>query len=32
MKMQFDLENMPLKDRDNQIINKLSEMEKSGEF
>jgi len=32
MKMQFDLENMPLKDRDSQIINKLSEMEKSGKF
>ena len=32
MKMQFDLENMPLKDRDNQIINKLSEMEKKGTF
>jgi len=30
--MQFDLENMPLKDRDSQIINKLSEMEKSGKF
>ena len=32
MKMQFDLENMPLKDRDSQIINKLSEMEKNGTF
>ena len=32
MKMQFDLENMPLKDRDSQIINKLSEMEKRGTF
>ena len=32
MKMQFDLENMSLKDRDDQIINKLSQMEKSGKF
>ena len=32
MKMQFDLDDMPLKDRDNSIIKNLSEMEKSGNF
>ena len=32
MKMQFDLEDMPLKERDNNIMNNLSEMEKSGNF
>ncbi len=32
MKMQFDLEEMSLKDRDNHIIKNLSEMEKSGNF
>jgi phenylpropionate dioxygenase-like ring-hydroxylating dioxygenase large terminal subunit len=32
MKMQFDLEDMPLKERDNNIINNLHEMEKSGNF
>ena len=32
MKMQFDLEKMPLKDRDNHIIKNLVEMEKSGNF
>jgi hypothetical protein len=32
MKMQFNLENMPLKDRDNNIVKNLSEMEKSGNF
>jgi hypothetical protein len=32
MKMQFDLEDMPLKDRDSNIIKNLSEMEKSGNF
>ena len=30
MKLQFDAEKMPIKDRDNHIINKLSEMEKRG--
>ena len=30
MKLQFDSENMPLDERDSQIINKLSKMEKSG--
>ena len=28
----IDAEKMPIKDRDNHIINKLSEMEKSGAF
>ena len=32
MKLQFDAEKMPIKDRDNHIIMKLSEMEKSGAF
>ena len=32
MKMQFDLEDMPLKERDNNIMNNLHEMEKSGNF
>jgi len=32
MKLQFDAEKMPMKDRDNHIINKLYEMEKSGTF
>jgi len=32
MKMQFDLEDMPLKKRDSHIIKNLSEMEKSGNF
>ncbi|MAJ22707.1 MAG: iron-sulfur protein [Candidatus Pelagibacter sp.] len=32
MKVQFDLENIPLKERDNNIIHKLSEMEKTGAF
>ena len=32
MKMQFDAEKMSIKDRDNYIINKLSNMEKSGTF
>ena len=32
MKMQFDTEKMPIKDRDNHIINKLSNMEKNGAF
>ena len=32
MKMQFDLEGMPLKERDDCIINSLSKMEKSGDF
>ena len=30
MKLQFDAEKMPIKDRDNHIIKKLSEMEKRG--
>ena len=30
MKLQFDAEKMPIKDRDKRIIKKLSEMEKSG--
>ena len=32
MKMQFDLEDIPIKDRDKQIINSLHQMEKSGDF
>ncbi|MDA9663488.1 aromatic ring-hydroxylating dioxygenase subunit alpha, partial [Candidatus Pelagibacter sp.] len=32
MKMQFDLEQMPLKERDDCIINNLFKMEKSGDF
>ena len=32
MKLQFDAEKMPMKDRDNHIINKLHEMEKRGTF
>lgn len=32
MKLQFDTEKMPNKDRDNFIINELSNMEKSGAF
>ena len=32
MKLQFDTEKMPIKDRDNHIINKLHEIEKSGAF
>jgi nitrite reductase/ring-hydroxylating ferredoxin subunit len=32
MKMQFDLEDMPLKKRDNDIIKNLHQMEKSGKF
>ena len=32
MKMQFEAEKMPAKDRDNHIINKLSNMEKNGAF
>ena len=32
MKMQFDAEKMSIKDRDNHIINKLSNMEKKGHF
>ena len=32
MKMQFDAEKMPIKDRDKHIINKLSNMEKNGAF
>ena len=32
MKMQFELEDMPLKERDNKIINKLQEMEERGNF
>ena len=32
MKLQFDAEKMSIKDRDNHIINKLSEMEKNGAF
>ena len=30
MKLQFDAEKMPIRDRDNHIIKKLSEMEKRG--
>ena len=32
MNMQFDLEDMPLKERDNNIIKKLHKMEKEGNF
>ena len=32
VKMQFNFENLPLKERDKSIINNLSEMEKSGSF
>ena len=32
MKLQFDAEKMPIKDRDNHIIKKLSEMENCGTF
>ena len=32
MDMQFDLENMPLKERDNNIIKNLQKMEKEGNF
>ena len=32
MKLQFDAEKMSIKDRDNYIINKLSNMEKNGAF
>ena len=32
MKMQFEQEDMPLKERDNNIMNNLHEMEKSGNF
>ena len=32
MNMQFDLEDMPLKDRDNNIIENLKEMEARGSF
>ena len=32
MKMQFELEDMPLKERDNSIINNLQEMEERGNF
>ena len=32
IKMQFNLENLSLKERDESIINNLSEMEKSGSF
>ena len=32
MKLQFDAEKMSIKDRDNHIIKKLSEMEKNGAF
>ena len=32
MKMQFDAEKISIKDRDNHIINKLSNMEKNGAF
>ena len=32
MKMQFDLENMPLKERDSAIINNLHKMEERGNF
>ena len=32
MKMQFDLENMPLKERDNNIMKKLHEMEEIGNY
>ena len=32
MKMQFSFEKMSIKERDKNIINNLSEMEKSGSF
>ncbi|MBD1149628.1 aromatic ring-hydroxylating dioxygenase subunit alpha, partial [Pelagibacterales bacterium SAG-MED27] len=32
MNMQFNLEDMPLKERDNSIINNLQEMEARGNF
>ena len=32
MKLQFDAEKIPIKDRDNHIINKLSKMEERGTF
>ena len=32
MNMQFDLEDMPLKERDNNIIKNLHKMEKYGNF
>ena len=32
MKMQFDLEDMPLKERDNSIMNNLYKMEERGNF
>ena len=32
MKLQFDSELMPIKDRDDHIINELSNMEKKGAF
>ena len=32
MNMQFDLEEMPLKERDNSIIKKLQQMEAVGNF
>ena len=32
MKMQFDLEDMPLKERDKNIMNNLHEMEERGIF
>ena len=32
MKMQFDLEDMPLKERDNSIMNNLHKMEEKGNF
>ena len=32
MKMQFDLEDISLKERDNSIIKNLHKMEKSGNF
>ena len=32
MKLQFNAEKMSIKDRDNYIINKLSNMEKNGAF
>jgi len=30
MKLQFDVEKMPVKDRDRSIINRLKDIEKSG--
>ena len=32
MEMQFELEDMPLKDRDKNIINNLHKMEERGNF